>query len=328
MDTREPLVSIVTPVYNGAQYLAECIESILAQSYSNWQYVIVNNCSTDDSLAIAESYAAQDDRITVHNNTEFFGAVANQNNTLKQIPDDAVYCKVLHADDWLYPECISRMVEVAVANPSVGLVGSYYLRGTRVDGWGLPYGKQVFCGKEICRDRLQGGSYLFGSPTSLLIPCAIIRELTPLYDESWTHFDVNACFKVLKNYDFGFVPQVLTYTRLHETSLTSTVSKPSGTDTFEHLRSVVEFGPSFFEQQEYDTLLTQQRNVYYRSLARNAVRLRHKVVRDYHLNGLQKIGIRFSYGRVAIALLEELIHRPLLLLKLQVKKERNNIWSP
>ena len=46
----QPLVSVVTPVYNGQAYLAECIESVLAQSYSNWQYTVVNNCSTDATL--------------------------------------------------------------------------------------------------------------------------------------------------------------------------------------------------------------------------------------------------------------------------------------
>ena len=54
-----PLVSVVTPVYNGETYLAACIESVLSQSYSNWEYVIVNNCSTDRTLDIASDYAAR-----------------------------------------------------------------------------------------------------------------------------------------------------------------------------------------------------------------------------------------------------------------------------
>ena len=52
----EPLVSVATPVYNGERHLAECIESVLAQTYQNWEYIIVNNCSTDRTREIAESY--------------------------------------------------------------------------------------------------------------------------------------------------------------------------------------------------------------------------------------------------------------------------------
>ena len=50
---QEPLVSVVTPVYNGEASLAKCIDSVLAQTYRNFEYLIVNNCSTDRSLEIA-----------------------------------------------------------------------------------------------------------------------------------------------------------------------------------------------------------------------------------------------------------------------------------
>src|SRR5258708_3929396 len=55
-----PRVSIVTAVYSGAEYLTECIESVLAQTYQNWDYTIIDNCSTDNSLEIAEQYLARD----------------------------------------------------------------------------------------------------------------------------------------------------------------------------------------------------------------------------------------------------------------------------
>src|SRR5206468_7458596 len=120
-----PLVTVVTPVYNGEKYLTECIESVLAQTYQNWEYIIVNNCSTDRSLEIAQSYAEQDVRIRIHNNQEFVGKEANENIAFRQISPASTYCKMVHADDWLFPECIARMVAVAETNSTVGIVGAY-----------------------------------------------------------------------------------------------------------------------------------------------------------------------------------------------------------
>jgi len=66
-----PLVSVVTPVYNGAEFLPQCIESVLAQTYRNWDFTIVNNCSTDDTLSVCLKYAAIDPRIRVVTNRVF-----------------------------------------------------------------------------------------------------------------------------------------------------------------------------------------------------------------------------------------------------------------
>ena len=60
-----PLVSVVTPVHNGEAFLRECIESVLAQTYSHWEYIIVDNCSTDRTLEIASEYAIKDTRIKI-----------------------------------------------------------------------------------------------------------------------------------------------------------------------------------------------------------------------------------------------------------------------
>src|SRR5690242_9547360 len=122
MPQTEPLVSILTPVYNGEKHLAQCIRSILAQDYTNFEYIIVNNCSTDKTLEIAESFARQDPRIRIHNNTEFLSVVDNHNNAFSLIPEDAKYCKIVGADDWLYPNCISELVKVAEEYPTVGMV--------------------------------------------------------------------------------------------------------------------------------------------------------------------------------------------------------------
>src|SRR5206468_9807198 len=157
---QEPLVSVVTPVYNGQPYLRECIESVLSQTYTNWDYTIVNNCSTDGTLRIAEEYAARNSRIRIHNNETFVRVIASHNIAFRQISPQSEYCKVVAADDWLFPECLERMVDLAARHPSVAIVGAYGLYGQPGVGvaWvGLPYPSAVVPGgREACRLRQIG----------------------------------------------------------------------------------------------------------------------------------------------------------------------------
>src|SRR5271165_1069131 len=153
----QPLVSIVTPVYNEAGYLADCIESVLAQTYQNWDFTIIDNCSTDGSLEVALRYAAKDPRIRIHQNQQFLRVIPNHNVALRQISAESKYCKVVLGDDWIFPNCLEQMVAVAEAHPSVGIVGAYVLEGQRVACTGLPYPSPLVCGREICRRHLLEG---------------------------------------------------------------------------------------------------------------------------------------------------------------------------
>ena len=187
MSTHTPLVTILTPVYNGEKYLDECIESILKQQYNNWEYIIVNNCSTDKSLEIAERYAKADNRIRIVNNASFVDAIDNHNIAFKLISPKSKYCKVVSADDWIYPECITRLVKVAEENPTVGIVGSYQLSGGdgkwEVKWVGLPYSSTVISGREFCHNSLLGGQPVTGDPTSVLYRSDLIRGVEKFLPE-------------------------------------------------------------------------------------------------------------------------------------------------
>jgi len=174
-----PLVSIVTPVYNEADHLPECVESVLAQTYQNWEYTIVDNCSTDGSGEIARGYAARDSRIRVHKNVKFLTALANFNHALRQISPASKYCKVVLGDDWIFPECLERMVTVAEEHHSIGLVSAYSLEGQRVLCVGLPTQCTFASGSEICRKHFLEDLYLFGSPTTVLYRADLVRTRIP-----------------------------------------------------------------------------------------------------------------------------------------------------
>jgi len=104
----QPLVSVVTPVYNGGDFLAACIESVLGQTYKNFEYIIVNNCSTDRSLEVALAYAKKDSRVHVHNNKKFVGVIENHNIAFSLISPGAKYCKVVSGDDLFFPIALRK----------------------------------------------------------------------------------------------------------------------------------------------------------------------------------------------------------------------------
>lgn len=104
---RRPLFSVIMPAYNSQDYLAEAIESVLAQEFSDWELLIVDDGSTDHTLAIATRYAEADRRIRVFSQ-ENAGTAAARNNALEHA--SAPWALMLDSDDMLLPHCMSAYV--------------------------------------------------------------------------------------------------------------------------------------------------------------------------------------------------------------------------
>ena len=294
--TSQPLVSIVTPVYNGAEYLPECIESVLAQTYQNWDYTIVNNCSTDESMDIARRYAARDSRIRIHDNREFLSVIPNHNGALRQISPASKYCKMLFADDWIFPECIERMVSVAEQYPSVGIVGAYVLQGTEVICTGLPYATKMEKGREICRQHFLNRLHVFGSANAVLYRADSVRSMDPFYNEANIHADTEVCFTLLRSSDFGFVHQVLTFTRVRSESL-STISADLHTYFAGMLQLLLGHGADYLSQGELQGLIQRHMSEYYKFLGKSML-LGDSDILSYHKRKLVEAGVSFSWPRV------------------------------
>ena len=320
----EPLVSVVTPVYNGERYIARCIDSVLAQSYRNWELVILNNFSKDGTPAIARRYAAGDSRVRVLDGKEFVGPERNHNLALRQISPDSRYVKVLFGDDFIFPECLQRMVAVAERNPSVGIVGAYGLRGRKVvwDGLPLPASgdSTVLKGRDICRARLLGGDYVFGTPTSLLMRADLVRAREHLYNEANEHSDTEACYDMLRESDFAFVHQVLTYSHLEDGSLRDE-SRRLNSYLPGFLYDLKVYGPSFLTTQEIDTNVALRMRIYRDFLARSVLRREGRDFWKYHEQKLREIGQPLGRARItwrATALLLDAALNP--------KRTLENMW--
>ena len=317
----QPLVSVMTPVYNEEKHLAECIDSVLAQTYPNWEYVIVNNCSTDRSLQIAQRYAAQDARIRVCDNREFLRIIPNHNHALRQISSESKYCKVVLGDDLIFPECLTKMVEVAEAHPSVGIVGAYGMVGAAVRWDGLPYPSTVIAGRDICRWTLLGRLYVFGTPTSTLMRSDLVRASESFYNESNIHADTEVCFRLLRQGDFGFVHQVLTYTRVREGSIVA-FAKRYNTFQPNNLDMLLKFGPAVLSQDELSVRIKRNLATYYQYLAYSVFTLREKEFWAFHRAKMESLGYPLSLPRLLLAVCSKAIDR-----LLNPKRTIEGLWK-
>jgi glycosyltransferase involved in cell wall biosynthesis len=299
--TLTPLVSIVVPVYQGAGTLAECLESILAQTYCQWDCTVVENCSTDATLEIARQFASREPRIRVVKNRTMLPALANHNAALRQMSPDCKYCKVVFADDWIFPECLSEMVGLAEQHPTVGLVGAYWQQGDRIAGLGLEPSTTVFSGRDVGRRHFLESLYAFGSANSLLYRADLVRERQPFFDESNIHADTEVCFDLLKSCDFGFVHKTLTFTRVRPNSLTAR-STDLQTYFAGGLRALLAHGHDYLTPKEFDSLLDQRLTDYYQFLSANLLRGRNRAFWAYHKAQLDAT-TGFSWSRLAAVIM-------------------------
>jgi len=295
----EPLVSVVTPVHNDEIFLGECIGSVLAQTYQNYEYIIVNNCSTDRTLEVASNYARKDSRIRIYNNGNVVGISENHNVAFNLVSPQAKYCKVVSAEDLLFPNCLTQMVTFAESHPSAVIVGSYQLSGKYVRWQGFPYPTSVFAGNELCRHILflrqvfidEQPMLGFGTPTSLLYRADIIRNSgDKFYPNSSPHADTSACFKYLHDRDFGFIHQVLTYGRIHENA-PSAKSAQINRFLAEELDNLIQYGPLYLTKEELELKLKQCVNAYHQFLAVSYFTgIRDREFWEYHKEKLKELG--------------------------------------
>ncbi|MBR1426938.1 MAG: glycosyltransferase family 2 protein [Paludibacteraceae bacterium] len=111
--TNNRLVSIITPVYNGERFMSQTIDSVLRQTYPHWEMLIINDGSRDNSLAIAQDYAARDPRIRVIDQPNA-GSAAARNNGIRQA--QGRYIALLDADDLWEPAFLESQLRFMADN--------------------------------------------------------------------------------------------------------------------------------------------------------------------------------------------------------------------
>lgn len=295
----QPLVSVVTPFYNTADYLRECIESVLSQTYSNFEYLLVDNQSTDGSASIAAEYAARDKRVRVIRNSKFVGQVANYNGALRHVAPEASYVKLVQADDCIFPECLERMVAVGETHPTAAIISSYYLDGAHICGSGIEWPMECVPGRAASRLHLVEGKFLFGTPTTLMYRADLVAKRQPFYSESSLHEDTELCHEVMAGADLGFVHQVLSFNRVGNSGILTRI------ETFhwqllDFYTTIVKCGSLSLTEDELANKIRNTRAEYLRILGESIVLGREPEFWDHHRTGLATVGETLP-SRLALA---------------------------
>jgi glycosyltransferase involved in cell wall biosynthesis len=201
------MVTVIVPAFNSEAWLPTAMRGLLAQSWRNLEIIIVDDCSTDATLAVARKIAKQDQRVTVLENLKNQGAYASRNKALEVAKGH--YVTVHDADDWSHPRKIER--QLLAFDSNMKMVANMS-RSVRIDPSSLKFFAQY--GREILR---QNSSSLMFKRNPVLTELGFWDEVKFGADTEY-HHRINA------KYGMGSAPTIneglLSFTRFHSESLT------------------------------------------------------------------------------------------------------------
>ncbi|MCK9515359.1 MAG: glycosyltransferase family 2 protein [Ottowia sp.] len=204
-------VSIITPLYNCSRFISETIKSVLEQTYSDWELILVDDCSTDNSLEVAQQFAEKDSRIKIISLDENSGAAVARNMAIELA--NARYIAFLDSDDRWRPEKLERQIE--------------FMKEKKIDFCYAAYEKLSQDGKIVGHVRVPNRvSYI-----DLLKVCSI-GCLTAVYDTVnlgkvympliRKRQDLGLWLRILKKIDYAYgISDPLAYYQLRDDSISA-----------------------------------------------------------------------------------------------------------
>jgi len=274
-------VSICIPTYNGEKYLTDCLKSILKQTYSNFELLVVDDQSNDSTFDIAQSYAIKDNRIRVVKNPENLGLVDNWNKCIQLAKGE--WIKFVFQDDLIAPQCLERMMAAAdddhpfilcrrdfiFNNVSKDVVQAYQKSLTEVSIDSVFDGKTDISQNDIVGAQLRMGVHIqknyFGEPTSTLLHRDLFKRFGLFNPALIQKCDLEYWLRIGVNVGVRYIPETLAHFRVH--SGATTAKNKSGRD---------------FRSQELDDLVIWNEhfvNPHYSALKKMAVQLKKPLTR-------------------------------------------------
>lgn len=216
----QPLVSIIIPMYNLADYLPKCLDSVYGQSYENIQVLLVNDGSTDASLAVCQEYVRLDSRFQLIDKPNS-GVSDSRNQALDRA--EGKYIQFLDGDDWLAPDATETLVHTAESTGADLVLAHFYrVADERMAPRGHIKKEQVFTRQEFAEEMMKApANYYYGVLWNKLYRRSIIEANRLRFDSQ-----VNWCEDFLFNLEYiervrlvAAVPRPIYYYRKRENSL-------------------------------------------------------------------------------------------------------------
>jgi glycosyltransferase involved in cell wall biosynthesis len=220
----QPLVSVCIPAYNNARFLPEALESVISQRDINFEVIIIDDCSTDETAAIAHQFALRDPRITVHINEQNLGMVTNWNRCLELA--QGTYIKYLFGDDlFSSPDTLRLMVAAMEQAAGTVLVSSARII---IDDQSHPVetvsrfpDKFSAAGQDVIRRcflKMTRHHNLIGEPSAVLFRrLEAVRGFDPRYNQL---VDLEMWFHLLELGNFVYLAEPLCSFRHHDAQQT------------------------------------------------------------------------------------------------------------
>lgn len=207
-----PKVTVVTNVRNGEKYIGQAVESILTQTFKDFEYLILDDASTDNTLAIVSKYANGDERLKIVANAEHMGLSASRNQGIDLASGE--YIALQDADDISVPQRLENQLVFLDSNPEVGLVGGY------LHFFG--HGRESIRRYALNDDDIRSTVFRYMSVPS---PAAMIRksvfDVVGGYNPSYlVAEDLEMFLRIGTRFKFANLPEVLIHYREHSESMT------------------------------------------------------------------------------------------------------------
>jgi glycosyltransferase involved in cell wall biosynthesis len=205
--TEMPLVSVLMTSYNRERYIVDAIESVLASTYGNFELIIIDDCSTDNTYEIALKYATKDKRVKVYLNAENLGDYPNRNKAAGYA--SGKYLKYVDSDDMIYPHGLQVFVDCMEKFPSAALGFGYH----KIQ---LENPFPVLVPKsEALRNHFFTTGFLNTGPTGVIIRRDAFERAGKFTGKRMVG-DTELWFAISCQHDCVIVPPSLVYWRQHE----------------------------------------------------------------------------------------------------------------